>query len=419
MELRYHPSYKFVPQIETAVRLLIASDFPPDAPGGGPAVVRQMLSGLPGQVFWWSCRPSVSLNSKAAPPPVSEAAHASPGKLFPQKRWTHMKALAMRTFWAPYAAHSLKQFIGKVSPDCVWAIPHDWSILPLSQILLRKDRGFSRLHTTIQDFPDAHFHAARWGYYAVSKLVRGQEKLYVESDSADATSLPMLQDLRDRTGRAGTQMLHAGLEKEDFQYLASQSTASNSEGPVRIAYAGTILVEPEFSFFTRFLERVRCHGVNLRLEFWSSHSYTTRPWFRREWMREHGHLAEAELLSHLRSCSWGFSPMSFSDQDPRYNRFSLPTKMITYLAAGLPIISLGHPESSLMKMTEDYQVGLRLTEESFSETASWAAELSLLTTKSKFMPEIIRCARDHFDAAKMRAGLWGCFNAPRPYGNSS
>lgn len=324
----------------------------------------------------------------------------------------------MRTLWVPYAACSLKRLIRNVSPDCVWAIPHDWSIFPLAKILLRENRGFARLHTTIQDFPDAHFHTARWGPQTVFRMVREQEALFAKSDSADATSLPMLDYLRDHTGRVGVQMLHAGLEAEDFHFLETQTTRSPSTGPITVAYAGTILVEPEFAFFVHLMEKVRALGVDLRMEFWSAHSYAARPWFRREWMREHGHLAEADLLSRLRSCSWGFSPMSFSDRDPRYNRFSLPTKLITYLAAGLPVISLGHPESSLMKMTEDYRVGLRLTGESYAEAASWAAELSLPAAKSKFTPEIIRCARDHFDASKTRAALWRCFTSPGPSQNS-
>jgi hypothetical protein len=111
--------------------------------------------------------------------------------------------------------------------------------------------------------------------------------------------------------------------------------------------------------------------------------------------------------------------MSFSDQDPRYNRFSLPTKFISYLAAGLPILSLGHPESSLMKMTTAYQVGLQLTKADQSESSFLPLQISLSESKAKYTPEILRCARDHFDAEKIRAKLWRCFNASRPSQNSS
>jgi hypothetical protein len=111
--------------------------------------------------------------------------------------------------------------------------------------------------------------------------------------------------------------------------------------------------------------------------------------------------------------------MSFSDQEPRYNRFSFPTKFITYLAAGLPILSLGHPESSLMKMTTAYQVGLQVAKTDLSEATSLRIKIALSENKAKYLSEILRCARDHFDAEKMKAKLWRCFNASRPCRNSS
>ena len=394
------------------MKLLVATDFPPDAPGGGPAIVRQMLRSFQAAVYWWSCRPSLHHFASDFAPQLKEFHCAAPGKLFPQKRWTRTKSLAMRALWAPYAAHSLASFLQKISPDCVWAIPHDWSILPLYQVLLKGGPKSWHMHATIQDFPDIHHHASLWGAQTVSALVHQQEALYANAGSADAISFPMLDCLRNRTGKDGAQMLHAGLEPEDFHFLETQPAGPLAKGPIRIAYAGTILVEPEFSFFSLLLEKIRAMGVDLRLEFWSAHNYSTRPWFRHEWMKEHGHLSDTDLIFHLRQCSWGFIPMSLSDQDPRYNRFSLPTKFISYLAAGLPILSLGHPESSLMKMTTAYHVGLQLTKDSLAEP-SFSLKTALCEPKAKFIPEILRCARAHFDAQKMRAKLWNCFNASR------
>jgi hypothetical protein len=246
-----------------------------------------------------------------------------------------------------------------------------------------------------------------------------QEDLYANADSADAISVPMLDCLRNRTGKDGAQMLHAGLEPEDFHFLETQPARLSPMGPIRIAFAGTILVEPEFSFFSQLLEKIRTMGVDLRLEFWSAHTYSTRPWFRHEWMKEHGHLSDADLMLHLRQCSWGFIPMSFSDHDSRYNRFSLPTKFISYLAAGLPILSLGHPESSLMKITAAYQVGLQFLKADLSEAKSLAVKIASAATRFKYAPEILRCAQSHFDARKMRAELWRSFTPPRPSQNSS
>jgi len=147
---------------------------------------------------------------------------------------------------------------------------------------LRETPSPLHLHATIQDFPDIHHHGADWGPKIVSTLAHQQEALYANADSADATSLPMLNFLQKRTGKEGVQMLHAGLESEDFHFLETLASMPPSTGPIRIAYAGTILVDPEFSFFTQLLEKIRVLGVDLQLEFWSAHTYSARPWFRQE-----------------------------------------------------------------------------------------------------------------------------------------
>jgi hypothetical protein len=51
-----------------------------------------------------------------------------------------------------------------------------------------------------------------------------------------------------------------------------------------------------------------------------------------------------------------------TDDNVRYNRFSLPTKVVSHLAAGLPLISSGYPESTVIKLASQYQVGICLTE---------------------------------------------------------
>ena len=127
-------------------------------------------------------------------------------------------------------------------------------------------------------------------------------------------------------------------------------------------------------------------------------------------MLEHGNLPEPELLTRLREYDWGLAPMALTDSDPRYNRFSFPTKFITYLAAGLPLITLGHPESAVMKLATQYTVGFV---SSSGEREALAAQLkTALETHSpweRYAQEIKRCARVEFDAERMRRTLYACF----------
>jgi len=390
-------------------RILVATDFPPDAPGGGPSVVRQMLAGFPGDVHWWSCQPAISAETihQAGFKIASHQCNA-PGRLRPARLLTRSKAFLMQRLWAPRAAASLGETIRRTDPSCVWAIPHDWSIFPLHRVLVdeRGRRAIPRLHVTVQDYPDVHGHAETWGAARTARLARLQEEIYVLATSRDATSWPMLDDLRRRTGAAGSQMLHQGLELEDFEFLGRTPPDRPAAAPVRIAYAGTVLAHDAFACFVRMLEAVRRRGLDVRMEFWGAHSNSGRPWFRSYWMAEHGHLPEAGLLASLRACDWGFAPMALSDDDPRYNRFSFPTKFITYLAAGLPVVTMGHPESSVMRAADEYPVGLSLKPGSYSAIAQLHESLADLAAKSAYRPGVVSCARKLFDGVRMRTQLW-------------
>jgi hypothetical protein len=135
--------------------------------------------------------------------------------------------------------------------------------------------------------------------------------------------------------------------------------------------------------------------------------------------------------------------MSLHDDDPRYNRFSFPTKFITYLAAGLPPIVMGHPESSVMKMAEKYDVGLRMTDDGFKVkdharqmtdgqkddlsfpardssppqdplSVSQRFNFSAFPSRRESLPAVLQCARAEFDAVAMRKQLWRLFQNHRP-----
>lgn len=387
-------------------KLLVAAEFAPNASGGGPAVVRQMLKDWPVEkLLWWSCLPE---NGRMFGQLVAgHRVAVIPRKLYPHRRWCRQKSWLLENLWSPWAASHFRRTLKEFQPEAVWVIPHQWAIPALSRALEQAHVGF---HVTMQDYMDAASSMARFGAARCGRLVAGADHLYCRATTRDATSHPMIADLEARTGAHATQMLHAGLEPEDLAYLARGTIAQSAE-EIRIAYAGTILVEAEFALFIKVLGDLRSQlKARLTLELFSSHSYHARPWFNPEWMRERGNLPASQLTQELRKCSWGFSPMALTDTDPRYNRFSFPTKFISYLAAGLPIISLGHPESSVIKMSRNYQVGLCLaTQDSKIIEQELLAALAGADPRARFRGEILRCAKTEFDAVKMREALHACF----------
>lgn len=387
-------------------RLLVATEFPPNASGGGPAVVRQMIREWPAQqLFWWSCLPEhdTRFGQKVALHRVATI----PEKLYPHRRMCREKSWLMEVGWSRWAARHFHKTVLSLKPEAIWVIPHVWAIPPLTRALPQSNTSF---HTTIQDYIDNRAGIECFGEERCEKMAGMADWLYANATTRDATSHPMISDLRDRTGCDAAQMLHAGLEQEDFIYLATkQDTKADT---IRIAYAGSISVEESFALFVSALAAIRDKLPKpVVIEIFSAHSYRTHRWFDPSWMRECGDLPEGEFSAALRECMWGFAPMSLSENEPRH-RFSFPTKFISYLAAALPILTLGHTDSSLVRMARAYQVGACVTSTDREALSKKLLEVLLIEDPWKvFGSEILRCARVEFDAASKRQTLHQCFSS--------
>jgi glycosyltransferase involved in cell wall biosynthesis len=386
-------------------RLLVATEFPPNASGGGPAIVRQMLRSWPAEkLFWWSC-----FAGDAGQFGQTVKAHQIayiPRRLYPHRRYRALKSWLLEQFWTPWSASHLHKTIDKFKPDVIWCIAHGWSIPPLGMVLPSSEIAF---HVSIHDYADANSCIFRFGLQRARKMAATADQLYTTATTRDAISESMVVDLRSRTGRDGN-LARAGLEPDDFDYLECKTHDATPQ--IRIAYAGTIIAEKTFAVFVEAMKRVRSQiSTAISLEFFSAHSYRTHQWFDSSWMREHGLVSEAALAEALKHFTWGFAPMSLTDDDPRYNRFSLPTKFVSYLAAGLPVITFGHPESTLVKVAQSYGIGLCLTSAEPS-----VIEKALLTTLSiedpwaRFGSEIQRCGYAEFDAERIRKRLYESFS---------
>ena len=386
-------------------RLLIATEFPPNASGGGPAVVRQMLKGWPvKKLSWWSCLPES--DQRFGQKVAAHSVALIPNKFYPHNRWRAPKSWLRENVWTPWAARHFRHTLRRQKPEVIWVVPHGWSILPLATALPAAKIGF---HVTMQDYMDIDSYITRYGIARSRRMAVQADWLFAQATTRDATSHPMIADLLTRTGASAAQMLHAGIESEDFDCL--QKEISGNSDTIRIAHAGSIQLEDVFALFVAALKQIRRElPLRVTLEFYGNHSYRNRAWFDASWMAEHGNLPATQLTEELKKCTWGFSPMALTDRDPRYNHFSFPTKFISYLAAGLPVITLGHPESSVVKMATAYKVGICITTSDVKQIgAQLTVALAEPDPKSKYRAVIQQCALTEFDACRMRKLLHGCF----------
>ncbi len=379
-------------------RLLVVTEFSPNGSrgGGSGAVMRQMLKEWPTEgLFWWSCFPDHNrfFGQQVAAHRVARI----PYKWYPLHRWVALKSWMMNTFWTPWAARHLRKTLEVLKPEAIWFHAHAWAIPAAARVLPGSGIGF---HVSIHDY------MGRPSCRCDRDFARNAEELYARAVTRDVISRQMLEDLRARYNVPGT-INRAGLEQEDFDYLAQPSPGPGRT--VRIAYAGTIIAAEEFALTVQALRQIRDQlSRPLTLEFYGTVSHAREEWFDPTWMTEHGLLNAAELKEALKGCDWGISPMHLSEDNPRYNRFSLPTKFVGYLQAGLPMIVIGHPESTVVKMATEYQIGLCVSDPQ-DLRAKLQAALSEPASKARYRSEIQRCARAGFDARRMRTVLYENF----------
>jgi hypothetical protein len=392
----------------------VATEAPPNASGGGGAIVRQMLKEWPqDRLFWWSCVPDN--DPRFGQQVAAHRVARIPWKLYPHRRWRAQKSWLLKNFWSPWAAHHFRKTLSEFKPDAVWVIPISWSIPPLARVLLPSGIGF---HVSVHDYPDCNNWVEQFASDYTRHFMALTESLYARAATRDAISRSMADDLQARTGSPATQVLRSGLGPKDFDYLQAKTAVPRDV--IRIAYAGTITWEDDFVCLVHALNSVRTKLPRpVSLEIFSGHSYRDRAWFDPSWIHERGNLPEPQFSTAMRECSWGYALMALGE-DNASQHFSFPTKFTSYLMAGLPVFSLGHPRSSLIEMTQRFRVGVSSSSgtpevlqpkvlEAFSMEDPWQT----------FKAEILRCAREEFDASRGRQVLYDCFRTCARKGRSA
>lgn len=338
---------------------------------------------------------------------------AAPYRLVPSRRLRALKGFIFEHFIVPRAAAHLRAFIKEQKPDRFWAVSYGWAIPVLHRVLPSLEIPY---HFSMHDMPDSGDMVSALGPRRAARFLRMQQDLYRGAASRNVVGPLMGEEMSRLTGVPCEFEFRCSVEPEVLEALASAPPPKRDD-IIEIGYAGTIIAEDAFALLVRTLRNIK-HRLPcpVRINLFSSHPYSEKPWFDPELIVEHGHLSFHDLQKPYAACHWGLVLMRMDDKDSRYNRFSFPCKFSQTLAAGLPMLRIGHSESSLMTLPEGYDLGITLTEMNSSRAEDILLErLSDFSQIEHYRKEAHRCASTLFNAEAMREGFREKLNAGRAF----
>jgi glycosyltransferase involved in cell wall biosynthesis len=375
------------------LRILVVPEFGPGSAGGSWVILKQLLRGVDwSQVYWWSFFREVSSYQFGG----RHHCFNLSTRFAPHRRLAGLKSSVLENVMVPFAASDLLSFIQSVEPDFILFLAHQWAIPVVHRIMPRVKTHW---HLALHDMPDTAARVTALGADRAGRFMRQTEELYRQASSHAVISPAMAEEMRARTGIECSNIFRCAVEPEILPRLR-QPALKPKDDTIRIGYAGTIIAEATFALLVRALKATRERlGRKIEIHLYSWHSYAGREWFDPSLIIEHGSKTEAEIYEQYQQLTWGLAIMNLEETDSRYNRFSFPCKFTAALAAGLPLICLGHRKSALIELAKNYRLGLVLTDEDADQLSDRICErLADYARFDHYRSEIARCAETDFNA---------------------
>jgi len=290
-----------------------------------------------------------------------------------------------------------------VKPDFILFLAHGWAIPVVYRVMPRVETHW---HLALHDMPDTAGMVESLGRKRTARFMTHTDELYRRASSRAVIGPAMAEDMRLRTGIECSNYFRCAVEPEILPKL-SEPSPKPQDDVIRIGYAGTVIAESTFARLVAALPAVRQRlDRKIEIHLYSWHGYKDRPWFDSSLIIEHGPKSEAEVYACYQQLTWGLAIMNLEDTDPRYNRLSFPCKFTAALAAGLPLICIGHRHSALIELAKNYRLGLLLTDEDADHFADKLCEgLADFSRFGEYRLEIARCAETEFNAERNREKL--------------
>ena len=314
--------------------LILVTDYPPDADGGGAVILRSLLGPEERpRVLWLSPSPS------AHAPATLRAGSSGRGR---------RSAILDQTIYARALADEVLAVARDRQARAFWVVLHGSGVAIARRLA---EAGRLPVHATVHDDP-AYANALRSRRYLplVPLIARDFARAIRGADSVDVIGTSMADHYRRKFGIEPS-VVHRALpgpvepgpafDKARHGLRAGVLGSTYSYGPLPILARAVEAASRTLGVPGRITVLGRGHGERLRAEMAG-----------RVEVEVLGHVEEAEAVERLRRCFALYLNYPFGPLDGALRRYSFPTKLGTYALAARPILIHAPADSSIVPLAE-------------------------------------------------------------------
>ncbi len=330
----------------TDAPLLLVTDYPPDARGGGAVILRSLLAaGHERNVLWLTL---TQADIPVTPGVVAEhlvLRRGSHGLSRERKR----SVILDQTLLARALRREVLQIASAKGAVAAWVVLHGAAV-QLAEALARDST--LRVHVTVHDDPAFALALRSRRYRPLTRwIARRFAAALFHADSVDVVSEQMAERYRRLHG-VNAVVVHRAMdspiapsapydaEKHGLRVGVLGSTYGYGQLPLLARAVASAAAELRVA--GRLLIIGRGHGRELAQEMRGVVDVDVT-----------GHLDEEEAIARLRDCFSLYLNYPFAKRDAVLRQTSFPTKLTTYIQAARPLLLHVPSDSSVMPLLED------------------------------------------------------------------
>jgi glycosyltransferase involved in cell wall biosynthesis len=360
------------------------------AGGGGARILRALLQQSP--IPWHSvcCSPQ---RPKRWPMETHLPTRPSWGRI-ERSRFARFPKMTTR-FFASRFQRRLTSFCREIQARAIHAIPHSGI-------------DFAHAHAVAHDlslpfFISVHDDLAYTAAHEMpsSSYQRAMQEAWLDADARFVISDALGQEYVRRYGEREYQVVTDGLATVNLPRVKANSFRIYFMGLFHIGY------EANFRAFLQGLRifeeqhaqlqvNVTCRCAHIRPHVWKD----VKP------VKILPYADEAQVQEDMKTADFLYMPMVFGREHENFARFSVSTKMVTYIGSGIPILYHGPTNSAAFDLLHRHQAAIFLTSLDAGEIATQLSNLTE-TDRMRAVENALALARREFMLTDQTQKFWG------------